>query len=56
MISDQPSTKNDRNERRGKPYTAPKLVQYGNIREITRATGGMSGMNDGGGGKDKTGV
>ena len=55
MTSDQPSTKNDRVEPTGKPYTAPKLVQYGNIREITKATGGTMGMNDGGAGPDKTG-
>ena len=55
MTSDQPSTKNDRSERTGKPYAAPKLVQYGNIREITRATGGTMGKNDGGAGNDKTG-
>jgi hypothetical protein len=55
MTSDLPSTKNDRNDRPGKPYATPKLVHYGNIREITKAVGGVSGMNDGGAGKDKTG-
>ena len=55
MTSDQPSPKNDRTERRRKPYAAPKLVHYGNIREITRAVGGTVGKNDGGAGKDKTG-
>jgi len=55
MTSDQPSTKNDRNEQSPKPYAPPKLVHYGNIREITRATGGTMGMNDGGSGPDKTG-
>lgn len=49
------SIKNDRTEHRGKPYAAPMLVHYGNIREITRATGGTMGKNDGGAGKDKTG-
>lgn len=55
MTSDQ-SDKNNRTERPGKPYSAPKLVQYGNIREITRNLGGVTGMNDGGAGKDKTGT
>jgi hypothetical protein len=55
MTSDQPSTKNNRTERPGKPYAAPKLVHYGNIREITKAVGGVVGKNDGGSGKDKTG-
>ncbi|HET6975023.1 MAG TPA: lasso RiPP family leader peptide-containing protein [Pyrinomonadaceae bacterium] len=54
MTSDQP-TKNDRTEHRGNPYAAPKLVEYGNIREITKALGGVVGKNDGGSGKDKTG-
>ena len=54
MTSDQ-SNKKDRTEHREKPYAAPKLVHYGNIREITRAVGGVVGMNDGGSGKDKTG-
>ena len=55
MTSEQPSTKNDRIERPAKPYAAPKLVHYGNIREITKAVGGTLGKNDGGSGKDKTG-
>ena len=45
----------DRPDRSKKPYIKPKLVTYGNIREITRVTGGIVGANDGGGGKDKTG-
>ena len=56
MTSDQPSNKNNQTERQGKPYAAPKLVHYGNIREITRAVGGTVGKNDGGSGKDKTGT
>lgn len=54
MTSDHPSTKTEQTEPR-KPYNAPELVQYGNIREITKAVGGVDGMNDGGAGKDKTG-
>ncbi len=38
-----------------KPYNAPQLSSYGNIRDITRNVGGTVGMNDGGAGKDKTG-
>jgi len=37
------------------PYTKPKLVSYGDIREVTRTMGGTTGMNDGGAGNDKTG-
>ena len=37
------------------PYNKPTLVSYGDIREVTRTTGGVIGMNDGGDGKDKTG-
>ena len=54
MTSDHPSTKPEQTEHPRKPYTAPELVQYGNIREITRNLGGVAGMNDGGAGKDKT--
>jgi len=39
---------------RRKPYAAPQLLVYGDIREITRTTTG--GKNDDGGGKGaKTG-
>lgn len=38
-----------------KPYNTPKMLDYGHIRDITRNLGGMTGANDGGGGKDKTG-
>jgi hypothetical protein len=54
MKSEPTSTKPDKTEQPRKPYTPPKLVQYGDIREITQNLGGTSGMNDGGGGKDKT--
>ncbi len=37
-----------------KPYRTPQLLLYGNVREITKAMGGTTGMNDGGGGPDKT--
>ena len=39
-----------------KKYHPPQLTVYGDIRELTQASGGMTGMNDGGGGPDKTGV
>lgn len=55
MTSDHPSNKTDQTKQPRKPYTTPELVHYGNIREITQATGGTLGMNDGGAGKDKTG-
>lgn len=38
-----------------RPYSKPTLVSYGDIREVTRTTGGVVGKNDGGAGKDKTG-
>ena len=37
-----------------KEYHRPELVTYGDVREITKVTGGMTGMNDGGAGPDKT--
>ena len=37
------------------PYIKPKLISYGDIREVTKAVGGVVGKNDGGSGKDKTG-
>jgi len=55
MTSDHPSTNTEQPQRPRKPYTEPKLMHYGNIREITRATGGTMGKNDGGAGNDKTG-
>jgi hypothetical protein len=39
----------------GKDYHRPQLIMYGSIREITQRNGGTMGMNDGGGGPDKTG-
>ena len=38
-----------------KPYQKPELVNYGDVREVTKNTGGVVGSNDGGAGKDKTG-
>lgn len=38
-----------------KPYRTPNLTHYGTISEITKTTGGTVGMNDMGGGNDKTG-
>ena len=55
MQSDTPSSKTDQTQQPRKNYTSPKLVEYGDIREITKATRGTLGMNDGGAGKDKTG-
>ena len=54
MKPEPPATNTVENEHPKKNYTTPKLVQYGNIREITKALGGTLGMNDGGSGKDKT--
>ena len=54
MTSDRPN-KTDQTEQVKKPYAQPQLVHYGNIREITKAVGGVVGKNDGGAGKDKTG-
>lgn len=55
MTSDRPQIETDNNQPSRKPYAEPKLVHYGNIREITKAVGGVVGKNDGGAGKDKTG-
>lgn len=55
MTPDHPSTKTEQAQSPRKTYAEPKLLHYGNIREITRASGGTMGMNDGGGGPDKTG-
>lgn len=55
MTSNHPPSKTDQTEEAKNPYTPPTLVEYGNIREITRAVGGVVGKNDGGSGKDKTG-
>lgn len=37
------------------PYSAPRVVVYGGLRELTKRDGGTMGKNDGGDGKDKTG-
>jgi hypothetical protein len=37
-----------------KPYRAPRLVEYGDVRAITQTVGAIN-KNDGGGGKTKTG-
>lgn len=55
MNSEPPINKTNQTEEPKKTYTTPQLVHYGNIREITKVTGGVVGMNDGGAGKDKTG-
>ena len=54
MTSEPPVNQPDQTPQSKKNYTTPQLVQYGNIREITKALGGTVGMNDGGAGKDKT--
>lgn len=54
MASDQTPTTPQETDSSRKSYATPKLVDYGNLREITRALGTV-GKNDGGGGKDKTG-
>jgi hypothetical protein len=55
LTSNRPASKTEQAQRPRKPYAQPKFVHYGNIREITRAVGGVVGKNDGGAGKDKTG-
>jgi hypothetical protein len=54
MTIDVNTTKTNKTELPKKPYSTPKLLVYGDVREITKATGGTTGMNDGGGGPDKT--
>jgi len=44
----------DQNRQEKKSYNPPHLSSYGQVREITKAAGGTRGMNDGGGGPDKT--
>jgi len=47
--------KSSEDENEAEAYHSPQLIEYGNIREITRSVGFM-GMNDmGGGGINKTG-
>jgi len=55
MTFEPPASKPENTEQPKKNYTTPQLVHYGNIREITKAVGGVVGKNDGGSGKDKTG-
>ena len=55
MTFEPPVTNPNQTEQPKKNYTTPQLVHYGNIREITKALGGVVGKNDGGSGKDKTG-
>jgi len=33
-----------------KPYSPPKLIQYGDIKEVTRAAGNMGNLDGGTGG------
>lgn len=37
------------------PYATPRLTVYGDLRAVTLTNGGTVGMNDGGGGPDKSG-
>lgn len=53
MINDFNKPENEDQSRR-KPYHEPQLVTYGDVRELTKNTGGTTGMNDGGAGPDKT--
>ena len=50
-----PSDKAEATKPNKRTYQSPDLVLYGNINEITRVSGGITGKNDGGSGKDKTG-
>ena len=36
------------------PYASPRLKTYGDMAVLTLRNGGNAGMNDGGGGNDKT--
>ena len=47
--------KKDADVQQKQPYQSPRLIFYGDITEITKNAGGTMGMNDGGGGIDKTG-
>jgi len=55
MTIETATPKSSEDKPTGKDYHRPQLTMYGNIREITQANGGTMGMNDGGGGVDKTG-
>ena len=48
-------TKQDAEGQQKQSYESPRLIFYGDITEITKNAGGTMGMNDGGGGIDKTG-
>ena len=37
-------------------YASPQLRIFGNLAAVTSNVGGIVGKNDGGGGKDKTGI
>ena len=50
-MHDQPERKR---EDQKKPYRTPRLVAYGNLRDITMVKGGLKG--DGGGGAPATRV
>ena len=54
MTSDQPATKTEQTERPRTPYAKPKLVHYGNIREITKAVGNKGNADGGSGMTQKT--
>ena len=54
MTIDVNATNKNKPELSKKPYSVPRLRVYGDIREITKAMGGTTGMNDGGAGPDKT--
>lgn len=54
MTIDVSTTNTDETELPKKPYSAPGLRVYGDIREVTKNMGGKTGMNDGGAGPDKT--
>ena len=55
MTTETCPTDSDRTDLRKKPYSAPSLRVYGDIREVTKTVGGTVGKNDGGAGPDKTG-
>ena len=55
MTPEPPANQPVQTEETRKNYSTPQVVHYGNIREITKALGGVVGKNDGGSGKDKTG-
>ena len=55
MTAKSKTASSDRTRPPKKPYNHPQLSNYGQIRDITKNLGGTVGMNDGGGGNDKTG-